>query len=214
MITNKQFSDRMMTMNFITMVGFGVVYPIIGRAYQENLMLFWLTLESFLQFGCGWLVNKLLEYPKIKQRMFKAVPLAFVACTILDVVSICIFIVTRNFILLLFVDIICSACQMCVNDAFNEITNCMFEKTELSAFHRRDKKYMYGTNALTKGLAMLIAGIFIKNNAVSDRTMIILQFIMLVAEIVSDYGYYKYLYLPCKSKVYETWDKEELTHES
>ena len=60
---------------------------------------------------------------------------------------------------------------------------------------------------------MLIAGIFIKDNAVSENTMIILQFVYLVAEIVSDYGYYKYLYLPCKNKVFETWDKEESTHE-
>ena len=67
---------------------------------------------------------------------------------------------------------------------------------------------MYGANAFTKGLAMLIAGIFIKDNAVSESTMTMLQFIVLVAEIVSDYGYYKYLYLPCKSKVFETWDKE------
>ena len=52
-----------------------------------------------------------------------------------------------------------------------------------------------------------------KDNAVSENTMIILQFVYLVAEIVSDYGYYKYLYLPCKNKVFETWNKEESTHE-
>ena len=44
MITDKQFSDRMMVMNSVTIIGFGVISPIIGRAYQENLMLFWLTL--------------------------------------------------------------------------------------------------------------------------------------------------------------------------
>jgi len=213
MITNKQFSDRMMVMNSITIIGFGVVCPIIGRAYQENLMLFWLTLESFMQFACGWLVNKLLEYPRIKQRVFKAVPIAFISCTVLDVTSICIFMATSNYIILLFVDIICSACQMCASDAFNEITNCMLEKTELSAFHRRDRKYMYGINALTKGLTMIIAGMFIKDNSVSESTMIVLQCVVLVAEIVSDYGYYKYLYLPCKNKVFEIWDKEEPMHE-
>ena len=214
MITDKQFSDRMMVMDSVTIIGFGVISPIIGRAYQENLMLFWLTLQTFMEFGCGWLINRLLEYTKIKQRIFKAIQLAFIICVILDVISICIFISTRNYIILLFVDIICSACIMCVNDAFNEITNCMFEKkTALSAFHRRDRKYMYGANAFTKGVAMLVAGVFIKNNAVSENTMIILQFVYLVAEIISDYGYYKYLYLPCKNKVFETWNKEESTHE-
>ena len=92
-----------------------------------------------MEVGCGWLINKLLEYTKIKQRIFKAIPLAFIICVILDVISICIFISTRNYI--------------------------------------------------------------------------ILQFVYLVAEIVSDYGYYKYLYLPCKNKVFETWNKEESTHE-
>lgn len=76
MITDKQFSDRMMVMNSVTIIGFGVISPIIGRAYQENLMLFWLTLQTFMEFGCGWLINKLLEYTKIKQRIFKAIPLA------------------------------------------------------------------------------------------------------------------------------------------
>lgn len=214
MITNKQFSDRMMIMDSVTIVGFGVVWPIIGRAYQENLMLFWLTLQTFMEFGCGWLINRLLECTRIKQRVFKSIPLTFIVCIVIDIVSICIFIFTRNYIILLFVDIICSACLMCVNDAFNEITNCMFDKkAELSAFHRRDRKYVYGANAFTKGLAMLIAGIFIKDNVVSENTMIILQFVVLIAEIVSDYGYYKYLYLPCKSKVFETWDKEGTSNE-
>ena len=56
---------------------------------------------------------------------------------------------------------------------------------------------------------MLIAGIVIKDNVVSGSTMIVLQVIVLIAEIVADYGYYKYLYLPCKSKVFETWNEEK-----
>ena len=209
MITNKQFSNRMVTMDFITMVGFGSVYPIILRAYQENLVLFWLTLEGFIEFGCGWLINRLLEYPKIKQRVFKIVPLVFITCIILDILSIYTFIHNRNYAILLLVDLICTASQMWVNDAFNEITNCMFEKTELSDFHRRDRKYAYRASACAKGLAMLIAGIVIKDNVVSVSTMIVLQVIVLIAEIVADYGYYKYLYLPCKSKVFETWNEEK-----
>ena len=82
-------------------------------------------------------------------------------------------------------------------------------KTELSDFHRRDRKYTYGASACAKGLAMLIAGIVIKDNVVSESTMIVLQVIVLIAEIVADYGYYKYLYLPCKSKVFETWNEEK-----
>ena len=62
MITDKQFSDRMMVMNSVTIIGFGVISPIIGRAYQENLMLFWLTLQTFMEFGCG----KIMLYLKIQ----------------------------------------------------------------------------------------------------------------------------------------------------
>ena len=94
-MTNKQFSDRMMIMNSISILGFGIVYPIIGRAYQENLMLFWLAFQTFVTFGCGWLINKLLETPKIKQIVFKSVPIVFTIAIVLDIISIAIFIITH-----------------------------------------------------------------------------------------------------------------------
>ena len=63
-------------------------------------------------------------------------------------------------------------------------------------------------NAATEALVMLIAGIFIKDKEISVNTMILLQCIMLFAEIVTDYGYYKLLYIPCKEKVFDMWKTE------
>ena len=198
---------------FIGGLCWGFAPSLIGRAYQENLPYYAMTLYGFAFFVMDFFMAKIFDNTKIKRKVFYNYKLLVLAMTFGDLISLVIFIITHNLVQLLIIDALIDGFNNAEGYMFEEVNAAWFNGNDRTEHSRRRSRYHSTSQIIARCISILIAFFIIGNTPITMTTVIVIECVMCVMNIVCEVLYYR-IYKQSIHKVEEMWKELDMKNAS
>lgn len=205
-IGKMNFADRMILMNMISAIGYGLFGSYITRAYMENLAMVYISTQSFVTCFSGYLSNKIMDNQKIKRFLFDHFTMIQIGPIIIDIMSVIMFAATRKFAIIFVIDMVVPCLHSTISVMLMDVLNSNLSGDERSKYSRKLGRREHVCYAITNLFGIAFSILFIKSNPISFGLVVFIQLFVLMVEIILTWYTTMYIYRPNVKNVHRMWE--------
>lgn len=169
---------------FVMSITNGLLGGLWNRFYNENLPYTYLQLQMFIVFIMNIFVGWLCENIKYRKIFFKYHVQLYVLSLITDIISIIVFQMTHNCVLLLIGDTITILTFVIDDVAYVEMDSALLDGNERSVFsHKSEKVRSFGA-LISYSLSLLVGILLIKNKSIPYSILTVSQYISWITNLI------------------------------
>lgn len=206
-IEKLNFADRMILMNMISALGYGLFGSYMTRAYMENLAMVYMSVQSFVTCFSGYLSNKMMDNQKVKGFLFDHFVMIQMGPIIIDIISVILFVATRKFAIIFVIDMLVPCLYSTISVMLIDIINSNLSGDERSKYSRKLGRREYVCYAITNLFGIVFSALFIKSNPIGFGLIVFIQLFVLTIEVILTWYTTVYIYHPNVKNVHRMWDE-------